>query len=184
MLRKKNVRSQHAFADVYFSRVSNSMLYVPCRQNRMTRLCNHARICHLRLNCSQSQLSVKLPTQSKWKRLDIQNASQVSDISIGGSRERVLCMFHADQNMSPISGGKLMSPYGGSWICQGVCSGGCGLHVMAHSECGLLLCAFWIWSFCWRCAIPKLGLFCNSSAENCMKMKEFGPGGHQGKPPP
>ena len=25
--------------------------------------------------------------------------------------------------------------------------------------------------------IPKLGLFCNFFAENCMKMKEFGPQG-------
>ena len=32
--------------------------------------------------------------------------------------------------------------------------------------------------------IPKLGLFCQFFAENCMKMKEFGPGGRASLAPP
>ena len=31
---------------------------------------------------------------------------------------------------------------------------------------------------------PKLGLFCNFFAENCMKMKEFGPPGGASLTPP
>ena len=43
-----------------------------------------------------------------------------------------------------------------------------------------------IQDFSWGWApIPKVGVFCNFFAENCMKMKEFGPkGGHTSWAPP
>ena len=56
-------------------------------------------------------------------------------------------VYHGTRDMYPM----VLTPSGGQWRIQDFLEGGA--------------------------PIPKLGLFCNFFAENCMKMKEFGPPG-------
>ena len=69
---------------------AGSVCPIQCRiqNNRMTRVCNHACTGHVRLNCSQSPISVTRTMRSMWKRQTHQtqvSCNRHTYISSGGS---------------------------------------------------------------------------------------------------